>query len=105
MSLTRVVLSLGRWYFSLPYQVVLGLIRVAIDDGSLYYKSEVLKQYHDETIAVIEQSLSWDPKPQEQTHPNPAIQSFWDLGVDIRSRGTPGLFSIFLQDFMKKTIY
>ncbi|KAF2704365.1 terpenoid synthase [Pleomassaria siparia CBS 279.74] len=61
----------------------------AIDDGSLDYKPEATMQYHADTIACVEQSLSWDPVTQRNPHPNPAIQSFWDLGNDIRARGTP----------------
>ncbi|KAF2468385.1 terpenoid synthase [Lindgomyces ingoldianus] len=60
----------------------------AIDDGSLYHMPEAIMRYRDETIALVEQSLSWNHEPQEKPHPNPAIQSFWDLGVDIRARGT-----------------
>jgi hypothetical protein len=89
---------MGRWYFFQNltlHRWGCKLIKIAIDDGSLYYKPEALTQYRDETIAVIEQSLSWDPNPQEKPHPNPAIQSFWDLGVEFRRRGTPGMHSYF----------
>ena len=62
-------------------------------------------QYHDETIALVEQSLSWNHEPQEKPHPNPVIQSFWDLGVDIRARGTPGAFPYFLLDIVTNNIH
>ena len=49
-------------------------------------------RYKDETISVVRQSLANEKKPQTTPHPNPIIQSFWDLGVEIRSTGTPGIF-------------
>lgn len=41
---------------------------------------------------LVRQSLASEEKPQTAPHPNPDIQSFWDLGVEIRSTGTPGIF-------------
>ncbi|CAD6569434.1 MAG: hypothetical protein ASARMPREDX12_002445 [Alectoria sarmentosa] len=60
----------------------------AIDDGSLSHNLGQLDRYKDETIALVEQCLC-STTPQKSPHPNPAIQSFWDLGVEIRQKGTP----------------
>lgn len=60
----------------------------AIDDGSLSHKPGQVSRYKDETIALVEQCLC-SKNLQQRPHPNPAIQSFWDLGVAIRLKGTP----------------
>ncbi|MCJ1307923.1 hypothetical protein MMC25_001571 [Agyrium rufum] len=79
----REVLTLAKfiaWYF--PWDD-------AIDDGSLTKKPGDLIRYQDETIAIIKASLGPPPNRQAAPHPNPAIQSFWDLGTEIRSTGLP----------------
>ena len=57
------------------------------------HKPENLIQYRDETIELVKQSLSNECAPQVNPHPNPAIQSFWDLGTEFRSQGNPGTFT------------
>lgn len=63
---------------------------LAIDDAALAQKPENIIQYRDETIELVQQSLSAGSKPQTRIHLNPAIQSFWDIGAEIRSNGTIG---------------
>jgi hypothetical protein len=72
----------------------------AIDDGSLSHKPDQIVRYKNETISLVKQSLANGEKPRIRPHPNPIIQSFWDLGVAIRSTGTPGLF-----DFHSSQLY
>ena len=86
-----VVFPMGWWYLGAFYMACWAELRsdLAIDDGSLSHKPGQINRYKDETIALIEQCLC-STLPQEIPHPNPAIQSFWDLGVEIRQKGTPG---------------
>ncbi|MCJ1404736.1 hypothetical protein MMC11_007962 [Xylographa trunciseda] len=60
----------------------------AIDDASMMQQPDDIIRYKNETISVIQQSLGPDHRPQSEPHPNPAIQSFWDIGTEIRAKGT-----------------
>lgn len=71
-------------------------IYLAIDDGSLSHQPEQTFRYKNETIALVKQSLGAGDQLQMDPHPNPAIQSFWDLGSEIRSNGTPSTFHFHL---------
>ena len=65
-------------------------MNIAIDDAAALQQPQDIGQYRDDTIKVVEQSLGPDLELQMEPHPNPAIQSFWDIGRAIRAKGTPG---------------
>ena len=65
-------------------------INAAIDNTPALQQLEDIDQYRDDTIKLVEQSLGPDPEHQLPPHPNPVIQSFWDIGRALRATGTPG---------------
>lgn len=56
----------------------------AIDDPVMRQQPANVDQYRDETIAVVEESLLSALDQPLAIHQNPAIQSFWDIGFEIR---------------------
>ena len=66
------------------------LTDIAIDDGYLSYTPDEIIAYRDQTIEIVRESLGAEQKAKLNPHPNPAIQIFWDLGTEFRSRGVPG---------------
>lgn len=57
----------------------------AIDDVAEMQQPGDIDRYRDETLAVVNSSLLSDLDEPPNPHPNPAIQSFWDVGRAIRA--------------------
>ena len=77
------VLNLSKliaWYF--PWDD-------AIDDAAMRQQPADIIRYRDETIDVVKESLLSNLEEPSKIHPDPAIQSFWDIGAAIRAKGTP----------------
>ena len=47
-------------------------------------------RYRDETIQLVKEALLSDRQEPSNPSSDPAIQSFWDIGTSIRSRGSSG---------------
>lgn len=47
-------------------------------------------RYRDETIHLVKEALLSDRQEPSKPSSNPAIQSFWDIGTSIRSKGSSG---------------
>lgn len=48
-------------------------------------------RYRDETIHLVKEALLSDRQEPSKPNSNPAIQSFWDIGTSIRSKGSSGI--------------
>ncbi|KAK0514066.1 hypothetical protein JMJ35_003788 [Cladonia borealis] len=70
----------------------------AIDDGYLSYKPEEIIAYRDQTIEISRESMGGEQKAKLNPHPNPAIQSFWDLGTEFWTRGVPEMNQYVLEE-------
>ena len=65
-------------------------VSLAIDDAAMLQQPADVIRYRDETIQLVEESLLSVREEPSRPSSNPAIQSFWDIGTSIRSRGNPG---------------
>ena len=62
----------------------------AIDDVAVLQQPADVNQYQDETIQLVKEALMSNREQPSKPSLNPAIQSFWDPGTSIRSRGNAG---------------
>ncbi len=68
---------------------------IAIDDAAILQQPADVIRYRDETIQLVKEALLSDREVPSKPSSNPAIQSFWDIGTAIRSRGSRGQQSIY----------
>ena len=62
----------------------------AIDDAAMHQQPANVMRYRDETIQLVKEALLSDRQEPSKPSSDPAIQSFWDIGTSIRSRGSSG---------------
>ena len=60
-----------------------------VDDAATEQEPADIARYRDDTIDVVRECLLTDLEQPSKIHPDPVIQSFWDIGAAIRASGTP----------------